>query len=79
MMQPIAYVEFADGAMRPVFQDDHSQYVLADDTEPVYTVFYTFRADSVQRFKLFEGLVEPSRVRPWRKNFTPTVRLREER
>jgi hypothetical protein len=44
-MQPIAYVEFADGAMRPVFQDDHGQYVLADDGEPVYGIWHMPRQE----------------------------------
>ncbi len=43
MMQPIAYVEFADGAMRPVFQDDHGQYVLAGDGEPINGVWFAPR------------------------------------
>jgi hypothetical protein len=45
MMQPIAYVEIADGAMRPVFQDDHGQYVLADDGEPIYSDWFVPRQE----------------------------------
>jgi hypothetical protein len=30
-MDPIAYTEFAGGAMRPVYEDDRGQFVIDDD------------------------------------------------
>jgi hypothetical protein len=36
----IAYREFADGSMRPIFQDGERQYVLDDSGLPEYGVFY---------------------------------------
>ena len=30
-MEPIAYTEFAGGAMRPVYEDDFGQFVFDDD------------------------------------------------
>jgi hypothetical protein len=38
--EPIAYVEFADGVRRPVFDDGKRQYVLDDDGEPTYGVWF---------------------------------------
>jgi hypothetical protein len=36
----VAYREFADGNMRPVFQDGQRQYVINDDGLREYGVFY---------------------------------------
>ena len=46
MSQPIAYVEFADGEMRRVFEDARWQYVIADDREPDYRVWFVPREES---------------------------------
>jgi hypothetical protein len=40
----IAEIEFTDGIMRPVFEDDRGQYVLDDNGEPVYGVWFIPRA-----------------------------------
>jgi len=37
--EPIAYVEFASGAMRPVYEDAISQYVFDDDGKRVNGVW----------------------------------------
>jgi len=36
----IAYREFSDGSMRPIFQDGERQYVLDDSGLLEYGVFY---------------------------------------
>jgi len=38
--EPVAYVQFADSKTRPVFEDERGQYVMADDSEPIYGVWY---------------------------------------
>jgi hypothetical protein len=39
-VEPVAHVQFAGGSMRPVFETDGRQFVLGDDEEPVYGVWY---------------------------------------
>ena len=44
MPEPIAYVWFVDGVKRPIFAEpDGKQYVLDDDGEPIYGVWYIAR------------------------------------
>jgi hypothetical protein len=38
--EPIAFIEFAGGAMRPVFEDGDRQYVIDDDGDRVYGVWF---------------------------------------
>jgi hypothetical protein len=38
--EPVAHVLFAGGSMRPVFEVDGRQFVLGDDGEPVYGIWY---------------------------------------
>jgi hypothetical protein len=38
--EPVAYVEFIAGVRLPVFDDGKRQYVLDDDGEPIYGVWY---------------------------------------
>jgi hypothetical protein len=38
--QPVAYSQFVDGKVRPVFEDAHGQYVIDDDGEHIYGVWY---------------------------------------
>ena len=41
MPDPIAYVWFVDGVKRPIFEEPNGrQYVIDDDGEPVYGVWY---------------------------------------
>ncbi len=39
-MEPVARIQFADGPLRPVFEADGRQFVVADDGERVYGVWY---------------------------------------
>jgi hypothetical protein len=41
--QPIADVQFSDGASRLVFEDAHGQYVIDDEGEPIYGVWFVPR------------------------------------
>jgi hypothetical protein len=46
MPEPVAYIEFTDGLRRPVFEEpDGRQYVLDDDGEPVYGVWFIPREE----------------------------------
>jgi hypothetical protein len=45
--QPIASVQFADGACRLVYEDANSQYVIDDKGEPMYGVWF-FRPDELR-------------------------------
>jgi hypothetical protein len=38
--EPVAYVEFIAGVRLPVYDDGRRQYVLDDDGEPIYGVWY---------------------------------------
>jgi hypothetical protein len=38
--QPIAYRDFVDGACRPIYEDERGQYVLDDEGERVYGVYF---------------------------------------
>ena len=40
MEKTIAYVEFAGGPMRPVFEHDGRQFVVDDDGERVFGVWF---------------------------------------
>jgi len=70
--EPIAYIEFAGGTMRPVFEDDRSQFVFDDDRNRVNGVwFIPVESDSPtivtpmndrDRFKLI-GTYKTPRVR----------------
>ena len=42
----IAYREFIDGSMRPVFDDGKRQYVINDDCDRVYGVFFIPRDET---------------------------------
>ena len=39
-MHPIAHIEFADGPLRPVYEADGRQFVITDDGNRVYGVWY---------------------------------------
>jgi hypothetical protein len=39
-IEPVCFTEFADGLMRPVFEDARGQYVIDDDGEPVYGIWF---------------------------------------
>ena len=39
-MEPVAHVRFADGPFRQVFEADGRQFVITDDGDPVYGVWY---------------------------------------
>ena len=39
-MEPVAHVQFADGPLRPVFEADGRQFVVTDDGERVYGVWF---------------------------------------
>ena len=43
--QPIASVEFSDGTTRLVYEDAHGQYVMDDQGEPIYGVWYVPREE----------------------------------
>ena len=43
--QPIASVEFSDGTTRLVYEDAHGQYVLDDQDEAWYGVWYVLRKE----------------------------------
>jgi hypothetical protein len=44
--EPVAHVEFTEGALRPVFEStDGGQYVIGDDGERVYGVWYILREE----------------------------------
>lgn len=43
MPEPIATVEFSDGHKRPIFMDGDRQYVLDNDGNAVYGVWYMER------------------------------------
>jgi hypothetical protein len=45
-MQPVAFVHFAHGPLRPVFEADGRQFVVSDDGERVYGVWYIPPEDS---------------------------------
>ena len=44
-VEPVAHVRFADGPMRPVFEAKDRQFVIDDDGNPVYGVWYIPRDD----------------------------------
>jgi hypothetical protein len=44
--EPICFTEFTDGLTRPVFEDAHGQYVLDDEGEPVYGVWFIPREEA---------------------------------
>ena len=39
-MEPVAHVQFADGPLRPVFEADGRQFVISDDGERVYGIWF---------------------------------------
>jgi hypothetical protein len=42
----VAYTEFLGGNVRPVYEDHHGQYVIADDGEPVRGVWFIPRDEA---------------------------------
>jgi hypothetical protein len=42
----VAYREFVDGSMRPVYADGKRQYVINDDGDRVYGVFFVPRDEA---------------------------------
>lgn len=38
--EPVAFIEFAGGPMRPVYEDDRSQYVFDDDGNRIDGTWY---------------------------------------
>jgi hypothetical protein len=47
--EPIAFIHFADGTCRPIYDDGRRQYVIDDDGEPVYGVWYVPREYNCDR------------------------------
>ena len=45
LAQPLASVQFSDGACRFVYEDAHGQYVMDDEGEPIYGVWFVPRAE----------------------------------
>jgi hypothetical protein len=39
-VEPVAHVQFTDGCFRPVFEADGRQFVITDDGERIYGVWY---------------------------------------
>jgi hypothetical protein len=42
----IAYREFVDGSVRPIYDDGKRQYVINDDGDHVYGVFFITRDET---------------------------------
>ena len=38
--KPIAHIKFADGSVRPIFEENGRQYVIDDEGLPVYGVWH---------------------------------------
>jgi hypothetical protein len=39
-IEPVCFTEFADGLMRPVFEDARGRYVVDDEGDPVYGIWW---------------------------------------
>lgn len=49
MTEPIAFIDFVDGVLRPVFEDSPGrQYVLDDDGNRVYGIWHLPLEECVQ-------------------------------
>ena len=46
-MEPLAHVRFADGSIRPVFEEDGRQFVTDNEGNRVYGVWFIPRGEPV--------------------------------